>query len=103
MRRVVVTGLGIVSCIGNDADTVAANLKAGNSGIDTDEKMAELGFRSQVSGRPDCDYKAIISKRSYRFMGDAAGWAAVAMKEPCQKPCHPPCRQHWPHIIKFSV
>ena len=79
MRRVVVTGLGIVSCIGNDADTVAANLKAGQSGIDTDEKMVELGFRSQISGRPDCDYKEIISKRSYRFMGDAAGWAAVAM------------------------
>ena len=80
MRRVVVTGLGIVSCIGNDADTVAANLKAGNSGIDKDEKMIELGFRSQISGRPVCDYKDIISKRSYRFMGDAAGWCAVAMK-----------------------
>ncbi len=81
MRRVVVTGLGIVSCIGNDANTVAENLKAGNCGIKKDEKMAELGFRSQISGRPDCDYKAIISKRSYRFMGDAAGWAAVAMKD----------------------
>jgi 3-oxoacyl-[acyl-carrier-protein] synthase-1 len=69
-----------VSCIGNDADTVAANLKAGNSGIDKDEKMAEFGFRSQISGRPKCDYKDIISKRSYRFMGDAAGWCAVAMK-----------------------
>ncbi len=80
MRRVVVTGLGIVSCIGNDADTVAANLKAGNSGIERDEKMTELGFRSQISGRPVCDYKEIISKRSYRFMGDAAGWSAVAMK-----------------------
>ena len=80
MRRVVVTGLGIVSCIGNDADTVAANLKAGHSGIEKDERMAELGFRSQISGRPECNYKEIISKRSYRFMGDAAGWAAVAMK-----------------------
>jgi 3-oxoacyl-[acyl-carrier-protein] synthase-1 len=80
MRRVVVTGLGIVSCIGNDADTVAANLKAGNSGIERDAKMTELGFRSQISGRPVCDYKEIISKRSYRFMGDAAGWSAVAMK-----------------------
>jgi 3-oxoacyl-[acyl-carrier-protein] synthase-1 len=79
MRRVVVTGMGIVSCIGNDVDTVAENLKAGDSGIDKDEKMAELGFRSQVSGRPDCDFKAVISKRSYRFMGDAAGWTAVAM------------------------
>lgn len=81
MRRVVVTGLGIVSCIGNDADTVAENLKAGHCGITQDPKMAELGFRSQISGRPDCDYKQIISKRSYRFMGDAAGWAAVAMKD----------------------
>lgn len=81
MRRVVVTGLGIVSCIGNDADTVAENLKAGHCGITQDPKMAELGFRSQISGRPDCDYKEIISKRSYRFMGDAAGWAAVAMKD----------------------
>lgn len=79
MRRVVVTGMGIVSCIGNDADTVAENLKAGNCGITQDPKMAELGFRSQISGRPDCDYKEIISKRSYRFMGDSAGWAAVAM------------------------
>lgn len=80
MRRVVVTGLGIVSCIGNDADTVAENLKTGHCGITQDPKMAELGFRSQISGRPECDYKEIISKRSYRFMGDAAGWAAVAMK-----------------------
>ena len=81
MRRVVVTGLGIVSCIGNDADTVAANLKAGHVGITQDPKMAELGFRSQISGRPDCDYTQTISKRSYRFMGDAAGWAAVAMTD----------------------
>lgn len=80
MRRVVVTGIGIVSCIGNDADTVAENLKAGVCGIEKDAQMAELGFRSQISGRPDMDYKAVISKRSTRFMGDAAGWCAVAMK-----------------------
>ena len=52
MRRVVVTGLGIVSCIGNDTDTVAQSLKAGKCGIAKDEKMAEFGFRSQISGRP---------------------------------------------------
>ena len=81
MRRVVVTGLGIVSCIGNDAETVSKNLKAGYCGIDKDEQMAELGFRSQISGRPSCDYKEIIPKRSHRFMGDGAGWAAVAMQD----------------------
>ncbi|WP_366523896.1 beta-ketoacyl-ACP synthase I [uncultured Algimonas sp.] len=84
MKRVVVTGMGIVSCIGNDLDTVAKNLKAGNSGIERDEKMAEYGFRSQVSGRPDDTTemaKEIIGKRSLRFMGDAAIWSALAMDQ----------------------
>ena len=81
MRRVVITGLGIVSCIGNDADEVAANLKAGKCGITKDEKMAELGFRSQISGRPDIDAKALIPKRSMRFMADAAAWSAVSMQQ----------------------
>ncbi len=81
MRRVVVTGLGIVSCIGNDKDEVAANLKAGKSGITHDEKMAELGFRSQVSGRPTLVAKDHVHKRSMRFMGDASGWSAVAMQQ----------------------
>ena len=81
MRRVVVTGLGIVSCIGNDADTVTNNLKAGQSGIKKDDKMAELGFRSQVSGRPDLNPKDHVHKRSMRFMADAAGWSAVSMQQ----------------------
>lgn len=81
MRRVVITGLGIVSCIGNNADDVAANLKAGKSGITKDEKMAELGFRSQISGRPNIDAKALIHKRSMRFMADAAAWSAVSMQQ----------------------
>jgi len=81
MRRVVITGLGIVSCIGNDADEVAANLKAGKCGITKDEKMAELGFRSQISGRPDIDAKALIPKRSMRFMADAAAWSAISMQQ----------------------
>ena len=81
MRRVVITGLGIVSCIGNDADEVAANLKAGKCGITKDEKMAELGFRSQISGRPDINAKALIPKRSMRFMADAAAWSAVSMQQ----------------------
>jgi 3-oxoacyl-[acyl-carrier-protein] synthase-1 len=81
MRRVVVTGLGIVSCIGNDTDTVAQSLKAGKCGITKDEKMAELGFRSQISGRPDLNPKDFIEKRSMRFMADAAGWSAVSMQQ----------------------
>lgn len=81
MRRVVVTGLGIVSCIGNNAKEVADSLKAGRSGITFDEKQAELGFRSQISGRPTLNPKDHVHKRSFRFMGEAAGWSAVAMQE----------------------
>ncbi len=81
MRRVVVTGLGIVSCIGNDADEVADSLKNGRSGIRFDEKQSEMGFRSCVSGRPTLDPKEHVHKRSMRFMGDAAGWSAVAMQQ----------------------
>lgn len=81
MRRVVVTGLGIVSCIGNNPDEVADSLKAGRSGISTDENMAELGFRSQVSGRPSLNPKEHVDKRSFRFMGEAAGWSAVSMQQ----------------------
>jgi 3-oxoacyl-[acyl-carrier-protein] synthase-1 len=83
-RRVVITSMGIISCIGNDRDTVAANLKAGHCGIDTDEKMTEYGFRSQISGRPEDttdQAKEIIGKRSLRFMGDAAIWSALAMDQ----------------------
>ncbi len=81
MRRVVITGMGIVSCIGNDLDSVADSLKAGRSGITRDEKQTELGFRSCVSGRPTLNPKELIAKRSYRFMGEGAGWTAVAMQQ----------------------
>ena len=83
-RRVVVTGLGIISCIGNDAETVTESLKNGTAGIKHDPKMAELGFRSQVSGRPDDTSdlaKEVIGKRSLRFMGDAAIWSGLAMAQ----------------------
>lgn len=83
-RKVVVTGLGIISCIGNDADTVAQSLKSGACGIRHDANMAEYGFRSQVSGRPaDTSEQAkdIIGKRSLRFMGDAAIWSGLAMDQ----------------------
>lgn len=81
MRRVVITGLGIVSCIGNNKDEVADSLKAGRSGIKFDEKQAELGFRSCISGRPTLNPKEHVHKRSFRFMGEAAGWCAVSMQE----------------------
>ena len=81
MRRVVVTGMGIVSCIGENIDDVKESLQAGRSGITLDEKMVELGFRSQISGRPTVVAKDHVNKRSMRFMGDAAGWSAVAMQE----------------------
>jgi len=81
MRRVVVTGLGIVSCIGNNAKDVTDSLRAGRSGITKDEKQAELGFRSCISGRPTLNPRDHVHKRSMRFMGDAAGWACVSMQE----------------------
>ena len=84
MRRVVITGIGIISCIGNSQDEVAASLKAGKCGITKDENMAELGFRSQISGRPaDVTDRAkeVIGKRSLRFMADAAQWSALAMHD----------------------
>ncbi|MBL4855106.1 MAG: beta-ketoacyl-ACP synthase I [Robiginitomaculum sp.] len=81
MRRVVVTGMGIVSCIGDNSGEVSASLKAGKSGIATDEDMVAKGFRSQISGRPKLDPKEHIHKRTYRFMTEAAGWSAVAMQQ----------------------
>lgn len=81
MRRVVVTGMGIVSCIGDNVDEVAASLKAGKSGIATDEDMVSHGFRSQISGRPSVNPKDHIHKRTYRFMTETSGWSGVAMQQ----------------------
>lgn len=80
-RRVVVTGLGIISCIGNDKETVLASLKAGKSGITKDETYAEMGFRSQVSGKPDVNLEELIDKRILRFMGDGAAYNHLAMEQ----------------------
>ena len=81
MRRVVITGLGIVSSIGNDAEAVAASLKAGRSGISFAPDYAEHGFRCQVHGKPDIDVTALIDKRQLRFMGDGAAYAYLAMSQ----------------------
>ena len=79
MRSVVVTGLGIVSSIGNNADEVLAALKAGRSGITFNEAMAEHGFRSQVAGAVDLDVSEHVDKRTLRFMGPGAAYAHIAM------------------------
>ncbi|MEM9318332.1 MAG: beta-ketoacyl-ACP synthase II [Pseudomonadota bacterium] len=79
MRRVVITGLGIVSPIGNDAASVTASLRAGTSGIEAVPEMSEHGFRSQVAGTIDIDPSAQIDKRALRFMGPGAAYAHIAM------------------------
>lgn len=79
MKRVVVTGMGIVSCLGNDTDTVLSALRAGKSGIKYNESYAEHGFRSQIAGSIDIDFNDHIDRKVKRFMGDAAGFSYVAM------------------------
>jgi 3-oxoacyl-[acyl-carrier-protein] synthase-1 len=81
MRRVVITGLGIVSCLGTDKDTVSASLRAGRSGISFNPAYAEMGLRSQVSGSVKLDLEALIDRKVYRFMGDAAAFAYLAMEQ----------------------
>lgn len=80
-RRVVVTGLGIVSCLGNDAHSVAASLRAGRSGIRFIPEYRDAGLRSQVAGAIDIDREALVDRRLRRFMGDAALFACVAMQQ----------------------
>ncbi|MBB3711668.1 3-oxoacyl-[acyl-carrier-protein] synthase-1 [Limimaricola variabilis] len=81
MRRVVVTGLGVVSPIGNSAEEVDAALRAGRSGIEFSEEMAEYGFRSRVAGTLKIDLKEEIDKRTLRFMGPGAGYAYLSMRQ----------------------
>lgn len=79
MRRVVVTGLGIVSSIGNNAQEVLAALREGRSGITANEAMAEHGFRSRVAGAINLDVTQHVDKRALRFMGGGAAYAHIAM------------------------
>jgi len=82
-RRVVVTGMGITSCLGNSLEDVTASLKEAKCGIKFSEKYAELGIKSNICGRPDlteADFKELIPKQSLRFMGDNAKFAYVALK-----------------------
>ena len=81
MRRVAVTGIGIVSSIGIDKEAVAASLKEGRSGITRAWRQSELGFRSQVHGRPDLDPSTVVDRRAMRFLGEGAAWNHVAMEQ----------------------
>ena len=81
MRRVVVTGMGIVSSIGNNAQEVLASLHAGRSGISRADKYAELGFRSQVHGAPTLKAEEIVDRRAMRFHGGGTAWNHVAMDQ----------------------
>lgn len=80
-RRVVVTGLGIVSSIGNDQDEVLDSLRAGRSGIEFCEEYRELGFRSHVAGTIKIDLDALVDRKWRRFMGDGAAYNYVAMAQ----------------------
>ncbi len=80
-RRVVITGTGIVSCIGNDNATVEASLRESRSGIRAMPQFTELGMRSQVAGIPQIDVEALIDRKQLRFMGDAAAYAQIALTQ----------------------
>ncbi len=81
MRRVVVTGLGIVSPIGNNTQEVLASLREAKSGVSRADKYAELGFRCQVHGAPSLNAEEIVDRRAMRFLGGGAAWNHVAMEQ----------------------
>jgi len=81
MRRVVVTGMGIVSSIGSNAEEVLESLREGRSGIVHAPDYAELGFRSQVHGAPTLDWKEVLDRKTRRFMGAGSAWNYIAMQQ----------------------
>ena len=81
MKRAVITGLGIVSSIGNDKQQVLESLKAGRSGIKASQEFADMGLRSQVWGQIEIDTAALIDRKALRFMGDAAAYAYISMQQ----------------------
>src|ERR1700755_1546958 len=81
MRRGVVTGMGIVSSIGNNTQEVLASLREGKSGVVRADKYAELGFRCQVHGAPTLDPGEAVDRRAMRFLGGGAAWNHVAMEQ----------------------
>jgi 3-oxoacyl-[acyl-carrier-protein] synthase-1 len=96
MRRVVVTGMGIVSCLGNLPETVSSALRECRSGIRAIPEYVERGLRSQVAGAPEVDLDTAIDRKLKRFMGDAAAYAYIAMRDAIadaglaiEQVCHP--------------
>lgn len=81
MKRVVVTGMGIVSCLGNDKDAVLDALRAGRSGIKFQETYKQMGFRSHIAGSVDINLSELIDRKILRFMGDAAAYAYLSMQQ----------------------
>ena len=80
-QRVVVTGLGIISCLGNDAAAVTESLRQGRSGISKCQAHIDAGMRSHVAGQPDIQLSEHIDRKQWRFMGDAAGYAYLSMQQ----------------------
>ncbi len=81
MKRVVITGMGVVSCLGNDVESVTESLKQGKSGITFNESYKEVGLRSQICGRPEIDITEHIDRKVRRFMGDASAYAYISMAQ----------------------
>ncbi|KZN48451.1 MULTISPECIES: beta-ketoacyl-ACP synthase I [Pseudoalteromonas] len=81
MRRAVITGIGVVSSIGNNKQEVLESLKAGKSGIAFNQEFADMNLRSNVSGKIDIDVKALVDRKAHRFMGDAAAYSYIAMAQ----------------------
>src|SRR5579872_6971701 len=81
MRRVVVTGMGIISSIGNNTQEVVASLREAHSGIDKAEDYEKLGFRSRVHGSLKVDLDTAVDRRARRFMGDGAAYSWLAMEQ----------------------
>src|SRR5438874_7863572 len=81
MRRVVVTGMGIVSSIGNNTQEVLASLREAKSGVVRADQYAALGFRCQVHGAPTLDPSGAVDRRAMRFLGGGAAWNHVAMEQ----------------------
>ncbi|MGE0530985.1 MAG: beta-ketoacyl-ACP synthase I [Hyphomonadaceae bacterium] len=84
MRRVVVTGMGIVSSIGNNQNEVLASLREAKSGISAAPEYADKGMRSQVHGAPSVKPEEVVDKRNMRFMGEGSGWNFIAMEQAIQ-------------------
>ncbi|HBD23393.1 MAG TPA: beta-ketoacyl-ACP synthase I, partial [Oceanospirillaceae bacterium] len=81
MRRVVVTGIGIVSCLGKNKEEVLASLQQGKSGISYQPEYAEKGFKSHIAGSIDMDFSELIDRKLLRFMGESAAYSYLSMQE----------------------